>query len=88
MFVDATGQSNRVVCQPHAMICACIVTVLVELSWTLNTGHTGAMLELDTGHWAVSLSLSLFSRTQPIPLKPPSAMACALSLCFSIPLPL
>ena len=59
MFVDAAGQSDRIVCQPHAMICACVAAVLVALSWTLITGHTGAMLELDVGHWTLSLSLSL-----------------------------
>ena len=60
-----------------------MAAVLVALSWTLNTGRTGEMLELDTGHWTLSRSLSLFPHTQPLPLKPPSAIASALSLSLS-----
>ena len=73
MFVDAAGQANRIACQHHAMICACIAAVLVALSWTLNAGHTGEMLELDTGHWTLSLSL-------PLTLLPHSAPSSETSL--------
>ena len=77
MFGHATGQPNRIACQHFAMLCACIAAVLGALGCTLDIGHEGEPLELDTGHLTLSLSLTL---TLP-PLLPHTAPSSGKFLC-------